>query len=178
MVEDGHGWKGAIALKFVQTVFQPAPILVSSVDQRQQLLVHPLDLPDDVKLAVTERKILGCPSTVALNSGDWRKLRTSQWSLQALFNIRAVVCGHDSVLVVMGGESGIYVDVIGLDGRIVLQARARVSRPVDLYAVEEAQASKTGWRIRLVGYRPGSSIDVPRIPLERFEIAIEPSKPS
>ena len=36
MVEDGHGSEGTIALKFVQTVLQPASVQVSSVDQRQQ----------------------------------------------------------------------------------------------------------------------------------------------
>lgn len=175
MVEDGHGWLGAIALKFVQTVLQPAPSPASGVVQRIELLAHPLYLPD-AKMKVTERSLVGCPASVALNPRDWRELRTTRWSFQALMNIREVACGENSVILVMGGKSGIYVDVISSDGLVVFQGRASAGHPIDLYAIEEVRASSSGWRVRLVGRRPGPSVNVPTVPIERFELAVEPNK--
>jgi hypothetical protein len=173
MVEDGQGWTGAIALKFVQTVLQPPPKPASGNGERVELLVHPLDQGGAPELAVASRRILGCPSSVTLEPRDWREMRTPQWTLQALLNITEIACGEDSLLVVMGDRSGIYVDIISLDGRMLLQARARVDRPADQYAIEAVRADKNGWRVRLVGYRPGPSSNVPVVPIERFEIAID-----
>jgi hypothetical protein len=178
MIEDGHGWVGAIALKFVQSVLQPGSSLASGESHRAVLPVHSVDLPSDFKLTDAKRNILGCPSSVVLNPNDWRELRTLQWSLQAMENIQAVACGEDSVLVVLGNDTGVTVDVISLDGRAVVQARANVSQHTNLYALEDARASKSGWRIRLVSYRPGPSIDQPTVPIERFEIALESKEPS
>lgn len=173
MTEDGHGWVGAIALKFVQTVLQPAPGTPSNVRRRTELFADPLDLPSATELVATRRTVRGCPGSVALNNRDWKQLRTPHWNLQALMNILEVACSRDSVLVVMGNKSGIHLDVIGFNGQVVLQARASVSRPTDDYLVEEVYESKTGWRIRVVGYSPGPSINLSRIPVERFEIAID-----
>lgn len=178
MEEGGNGSEGEIALNFVQSVLQPAPSSAPSAIQRQELPIHPLDLPNDLKLADTKRSSIGCPSSVALNQNSWRELRAPQWSLYALINIIGVACDQDSIVAVMSGESVVYVDVISLDGQVISQYRASTSHHTNLYAIEEARASKEGWRIRLVSYRPGPSINVPTIPLERFEIALEPNKPN
>ena len=129
-------------------------------------------------MADTKRKLLGCPSSVTLNPNDWRELRTSQWRLQAVLNIHDVACDEDSIFVVMGHDSGIYVDVISVDGRNIAQARANVSHHTDLYTMQEARMSKSGWRARLVAYWPGPSINVPTVPIATFEIALEPTKPN
>lgn len=178
MEEGGNGIEGAIALNFVQSVLQPAPNSVPSAIQRQELPVHPLDLPNSLKLADTKRKQIGCPSSVVLNQNSWHELRASKWSLYAPINISGVACDQDSIVVVMGSKSVVYVDVISLDGQVISQHRASTSHHTNLYAIEEARASKEGWRIRLVSYRPGPSINVPTVPLERFEIALEPNKPN
>ncbi|CAM8671535.1 hypothetical protein MCEMSEM18_02220 [Comamonadaceae bacterium] len=178
MEEGGNGIEGAIALNFVQSVLQPAPSSAPSAIQRQELTVHPLDLPKDLKLSDTKRHLIGCPSSVALNPNNWRELRASKWSLYALINISGVACDQDSIVVVMCSESVVYVDVISLGGQVVSQFRASTSHRTNLYAMEEARASKDGWRIRLVSWRPGPSINVPTVPLERFEIALESNKPN
>lgn len=178
MVEDGHGWVGQIALKFVQSVLQPAPGTASGIERRTELILNPLDLPNDTKMMVTKRSLIGCPSTVAMNPHDWRELRATQWTLQASMNISHVACGEDSVLVVMSGRSGIYVDVLTSDGRVTFQGRSPAGHPTDLYAIEEVHTSSSGWRVRLVRYRPGSTTNAPTVPIERFEFAVEPSERS
>ena len=178
MEEGGNGIEGAIALDFVQSVLQPVPSSAPSAIQRQELPVHPLDLPNDLKLTDTKRSQTGCSSSVALNQDNWRELRTPRWSLYALTNIIGIVCSQDGIVVVMGSESVVYVDVISLDGQAISQFRTSTSHHTSLYAIDEVRVSKDSRRIRLVSYRPGPSINVQTVPLERFEIALEPNKPN
>ncbi len=151
MIEDGHGWVGDHALKFVQSVLVPTtePSLVSS---REALASRQLESHAKLNEGTGKRQIVDCPGTVKLVDAQWHKVVTPGWTLNASSNVRGVACSANAVYVAMVNGATVDVDVIHLDGRVLRQGRTVVTRQHNDYGIREIFQRDGAWIFRVAAF--------------------------
>jgi hypothetical protein len=133
-IEDGHGWVGAHAVKFVQQVLiRDSPVGGAAGIKPYPTLDTRIEVLPPTGMDIQYFSTSNCPSDFTFE-GFPKTLVTASWRFLPPAPIAAVTCAGDFVVVASNSfPDSAYVDVLSKDGRSLAQSALKVAVPTEAF---------------------------------------------